>query len=277
MTHPPVLTARRIISDFRSGSSLPVLVETTSGLRCVVKWKCTGEGPTANAVEWISLHLARIAGVPVPTTCLINITPDLLHDAQDPEINDLITRSVGVNLALEYIEGAVPFDVTRGDAVDRVMKDLIYQFDVLLLNIDRTDLNPNMLFANDKLCCIDWTTAMAIKMLVSGQVHSEHALLTQVRRHPFYVPANELAESVFLLDSAHVKEVVDSTPDEWLIDPAMVKGRVLFGLTKLLRESGTVMKRRLAALDTIPLESAEARKERTLRNRKAFEAKWGKF
>ncbi len=231
----------------------------------------------ANAVEWISLHLAGTVGISVPTPYLINVTPDLLDENQDPEINDLITRSIGVNLALEFIEGAVPFDTSRSDVIDPLLKNLIYQFDVLLLNIDRTDLNPNMLVACNRLYCIDWTTAMAVKMLLSGQVHSEHALLTQVRRHPFYARADELDERVFSLEPAAVREIVDSTPDEWLADAVTAKGRASFGLTKLIRESREVMKRRLALLDTIPLESAEARKERTLRNRKAFEAKWGKF
>lgn len=86
-------------------------METTAGTKCVIKWNGSGEGTLAGAVDWICLHLARVVGIPVPTPHRITIGRKLDIDKPDGEIQDLITRSVGVNLGVDYIEDASPYDV----------------------------------------------------------------------------------------------------------------------------------------------------------------------
>jgi hypothetical protein len=268
--------AETILSDFRSSSSLPVLVETIDGPRCVVKWKGAGEGALANAVDWVSLHFARLTGIPVPTPHLITITSNLIDKTRDPDVNDLITRSLGVNLGVEFLEGSTPFTLTHVDAIDQALKTRIFLFDVLFLNIDRTDHNPNMVFSEDTLYCIDFAAAMSLKMLMNRQNHSERALLSVIRRHPFY---KKTAESEFIdldVDAQTVDDIVSVIPDDWLVDPAATKGNLELGIRQILEESHSILKHRLAILETLPLESEEERRVRTLKNRRAFEARWSK-
>ena len=266
--------AKTILSDFRTGSSLPVLVETIGGPKCVVKWKGTGEGPLANAVDWICLHLARRIGIPVPTPHLITIGSDLIDKSRDPDINDLITRSLGVNLGVEFLEGSTPFNSSHVDTTDPALKSRIFLFDILFLNIDRTDHNPNMVFSEDTLYCIDFAAAMSMKMLMSGQNHSERALLFVIRRHPFYKKASEVNLINLAADASHVNEILSSIPDDWLVDPESTKRNLVVGLRTIIDDAHSILEHRLAILDTLPLESEEDRRVRTLRNRRAFEERW---
>lgn len=268
------LTAKTILSDFRSGSSLPVLVETENGTKCVVKWKGTGEGPLSNAVDWICLHLGRASGILVPSPFLVKIEADLVRKNQDPDINDLVSRSLGMNLGLEYIPDALPYKAAIAEQCESTAKDMIYLFDVLIMNIDRTDLNPNMLVSDRKLYCIDFSNAIGVKKLMTGTEHSENALLTLIRRHPFYKKREDLAIPTFTAD---MYETTSSMPDEWLGNPGPTKKNIASGLIELLTNSQSILEQRLSTLDTLSIETPEEIKARAMRNRKAFEEKWGKL
>ncbi|HAL56025.1 MAG TPA: hypothetical protein DCP63_06010 [Bacteroidetes bacterium] len=266
--------AETIIRDFRGGSSLPVLVETSSGSKCIIKWKGTGEGPLANAVDWTALWLARHAGLPVPTPHLVTITADLVDEERDPDINDLILRSLGINLGVEFIEGATPFDRRLAETTDVPIRERIYAFDALFLNIDRTDLNPNMVFSGNEMYCIDFASTMAIKMLLNGGAYSENLFLPLIRRHPFYCKKEDIEIVQPIIDAEALEEIVESMPDEWLAETDRTKQDLLTGLTTIFEDARAILERRLSLLDETPLESAEARKARLLANRKAFESKW---
>jgi hypothetical protein len=269
----PTFTAQRILRDFRSGSSLPVLVETREGMRCVVKWKGASEGPLANVVDWIALHLARRAGIPVPTAHLIDICSALIDREQDPDINDLITRSLGINLGIEHIEHATPLSVESVNRFDAAVRNAIYLFDVLFLNIDRTDHNPNVVVAGDKIYCIDFAASMAIRMFLNKEKYSEESLLPLIRRHPFYRMKERIGRYKSVIRFPEISDIVARVPDEWLSEAGVQKARLVSGIERLLTDSHDILERRLSYLDTLPVESQVSRDERTLQNRKAFEAK----
>lgn len=269
--------AKKILTAFRNSSSLPVLVETTDGTKCVVKWKGSGDGPLASAVDWICLHLARAVGIPVPNAFRITIGPDVQFDKRDDEILDLVSGSVGLNLATEHIEDSSPYTSTLASSVQPALRKLIYHFDVLLFNIDRTDHNPNMMFSHGKLFCIDCSAAMSVKMLLSGESYSELGLLSLLRRHPFYIQKSS-DDYVPVPSADTVKEIVESTPDEWMPDSGNSSREKLYlGILQTFNDSRSILDHRLSLLDNLTLETSEERLKRLRGNRQAFEDRWGKL
>jgi len=77
------LHATEIVTDFRGGSSLPVLVMANGGKNYVVKWKGTAEGAIASATDWLALNLAPLFGVSVPQATLITIDEELCYKHLD--------------------------------------------------------------------------------------------------------------------------------------------------------------------------------------------------
>lgn len=265
-------TAEKIIKAFRSGSSLPVLAETDTGVRCVIKWNGAGDGVTAHAVDWIALRCAQQCGIRVPQPHRITVTADLVDPDADPEINELILRSIGTNLGIEYFEKIVPFTLSDSRRVADALKHLIYCYDVLLLNMDRIDVNPNMIFVNDELYCLDFSAAMELKILIDGSSFSERTFFPLLRRHPFYAPSSGLSIPQFPVRRSAIQEIVESIPIEWLIRGEKSKPDIIAGLLSMFDHSHSIVMRRTQSIDAIPMETPEERTARLDSNLKAFEA-----
>ena len=139
--------ALRYVTPLREGGSLPALVETDGGL-FVTKFRGAGQGARALLAELIVGGIADALGLPIPEVALVEAPPAFGHAEPDPEIQDILKGSVGLNVGLGYVEGAFPYDALA--AADVVPADLaaeVVWLDALTTNIDRTARNPNLLVA----------------------------------------------------------------------------------------------------------------------------------
>lgn len=96
-----------------------------------------------------SLLLAQL-GLPVPEPLLVEITDAFAASFDDPELNKLVSASVGLAFGCRFVEGTVD-GVTAGlEAWQNVCK-----FDAYAFNGDRRADNPNVLFDGESLWMID--------------------------------------------------------------------------------------------------------------------------
>ena len=109
-----VLTATRYVQPLREGGSLPAIVDTDSGDLFVAKFRGAGQGVKALIAELIVGLLAREA-FPIPELALINIPEAFGRSEPDPEIQDLLRASHGINFGMRYLDGAFNFE--KGTAV----------------------------------------------------------------------------------------------------------------------------------------------------------------
>ena len=109
------VTATRYVTPLREGGSLPGLVEADDDGLYVVKFRGAGQGPKALAAEIVAGELARGLGLPVPELVLVQLDPELARAEPDPEIQDLIAASAGLNLGVDFLPGALPYS-PRGRA-----------------------------------------------------------------------------------------------------------------------------------------------------------------
>src|SRR5436309_7808070 len=105
------LTATRYVTPLREGGSLPAIVEADDDGLYVLKFRGAGQGPKALIAELIGGEIARAAGLAVPEIVLMSLDPELARTEPDAEIQDLIRASGGLNLALDFLPGAVTFDL----------------------------------------------------------------------------------------------------------------------------------------------------------------------
>ena len=104
------VSVTRYLTPLREGGSLPAIVEADDDGLYVLKFRGAGQGRKALIAELVAGELARAAGLPVPEIVLIELDVDLARTEPDPEIQDLIRASGGLNLALDYLPGSVSFD-----------------------------------------------------------------------------------------------------------------------------------------------------------------------
>ena len=155
-----VLTATRYVQPLREGGSLPAIVDTDSGDLFVAKFRGAGQGVKALIAELIVGLLAREA-FPVPELALINIPEAFGRSEPDPEIQDLLRASHGVNFGMRYLDGAFNFDSSAaGDLVSPALAASIVWFDAFVTNPDRTHRNPNLLIWSRLPWLIDHGSAL---------------------------------------------------------------------------------------------------------------------
>jgi len=146
----------RYVTPLREGGSLPAVIEADDDGLYVLKFRGAGQGVKALVAELVAGELARALGLPVPELVLVEVDPALGRAEPDPEIQELITASGGLNVGVDFLPGALPFD----DGVDAALAADVVWFDALVTNVDRTPRNPNLLCWHERLWLIDHGAAL---------------------------------------------------------------------------------------------------------------------
>jgi len=219
---PRTLTVTRYVTPLREGGSMPAVVEADDQGLYVLKFRGAGQGARALVAEWIAGGIARALALPVPEIVFAELDPGLARTEPDPEIQDLIRASAGLNLALDYLPGAVNFDPVA-TPVDPQLASRIVWFDAYVSNVDRTPRNPNLLMWHRRLYLIDHGAALYFHHGWDGSVESAGNPFAKIAEHVLLPAADALeaadAEAVGRLDREVLAGIVAEVPDAWLQGP----------------------------------------------------------
>jgi hypothetical protein len=217
------LAARRYVTPLREGGSLPAVVEGDDDGLYVLKFSGAGQGTRALVAELIAGRLARAAGLPIPEIVLMRLDPDLGRTEPDPEIQALIRASAGLNVALDYLPGAIAFDPIAWTPDADLASRLVW-FDAFIANVDRTAKNVNLLVWHSRLWLIDHGAALYFHHDWEHAAERSGDPFTRIRDHVLLPQASRLREvdeeMAARLDPAAIRDAVESIPQEWLPAPA---------------------------------------------------------
>ncbi|MEN3327666.1 MAG: hypothetical protein V7638_2473 [Acidobacteriota bacterium] len=189
----------------------------------VLKFRGAGQGPKALIAELIAGELARAAGLLVPELVFVNLDPEIAKTEPDPEIQDLIRASGGLNLGLDYLPGSVMFDPVA-EKPDAELASRIVWFDAYVTNVDRTPRNANMLMWHRKLWLIDHGAALYFHHAWTDMDHRSSDRFPLIKEHILLPFAGTLETADHAMTTAISEEVirrtVDLVPDEWLKEDA---------------------------------------------------------
>ncbi|MFW3170866.1 HipA family kinase [Geodermatophilus sp. CPCC 206100] len=155
----PAVTATRYVTPLREGGSLPGLMEADDLGTYVVKWRAAGQGVKVLVAEVVCGELARALSLPVPALVTVDVAPELAVGEPDVEVQELLQRSAGRNLGLDYLPGALDFEAGVA-TVEPELAGRVLWLDALIGNVDRSWRNPNMLFWHGRLQLIDHGAAL---------------------------------------------------------------------------------------------------------------------
>ena len=226
---PPVrtVTATRYVTPLREGGSMPGLVEADDDGLYVVKFRGAGQGPKALAAEIVGGELARALGLPVPELVFVELDPALGAAEPDPEIQDLIAASGGRNLGMDFLPGALPFNPERPPDAE-LAADVVW-FDSLVLNVDRTPRNPNLLRWHHDLWLIDHGAALYVHHAAGDPVARASDRFAAIRDHVLLPFAGSITDAdarlAPKLDRAGLEAIAGELPDGWG-DPAAYAGHL---------------------------------------------------
>lgn len=224
MTALPKLTATRYVQPLREGGSLPAVVDTDGGL-FVVKFRGAGQGAKVLIAELVVGLLARGIGLPVPDLAVVEIPDRFGRNEPDPEIQDLLRKSHGVNFGIRYLDGAFNFDdAAAGEYVSPSLAARIVWFDAFVTNPDRTHRNPNLLIWDRHAWLIDhgsalyahydWASVDRARARTPFALIEQHVLLSRAAN----LETIDCEMSTALIE-ASIDDVLTQVPDALLMDP----------------------------------------------------------
>jgi hypothetical protein len=213
--------ATRFVTPLREGGSMPGLVEADDLGLYVLKFRGAGQGTRALAAELIGAGLARAAGLPVPDVVLVELDPDLGRAEPDPEVQDLIRASGGLNAGVDFLPGALPYTPGGPGTMTPERAAEIVWLDALIENVDRTPRNPNLLVWHGTVHLIDFGAAFY-------RFHREDApdparpfaLIEDHVLRPVAGDVRAAGERLAPQVEAAIAGVVAGVPADWGIDTA---------------------------------------------------------
>ena len=224
---------------------MPAIIEADDCGLYVLKFRGAGQGPLALVAELVAGEIGRALGLRVPDLCLVEVEAALCRNEPDAEIRDLMKRSTGTNLAMDFLPGSTMFDVAAGDRVEGATASLAVWFDAFVTNIDRTARNPNLLMWHGKPWFIDHGAAMFFQYRwgEEGYVADPAAPFPAIGKHVLLPWADEVAAADRLakgvLGEDVFRGILELVPEAWLA----VEGReayVTYFTERLARTDGFV-------------------------------------
>ena len=216
--------ATEYVTPLREGGSLPAIVEGDDDGTYVLKFRGAGQGARALVAELVSGELARTLRLPVPEIVFAQLDPRMAKTEPDPEIQDLLKKSEGLNLALDYLPGSIAFDplIDRPVSGNPRLASSIVWFDALVTNVDRTARNTNLLVWHRDLWMIDHGATLIFHHSWDDYLERSRSRFPQVKDHVLLRWASELAtvdaELTALLTPEAIDAVLAMIPDSWLGD-----------------------------------------------------------
>jgi len=220
------INATEYVMPLREGGSLPAIVAGDDDGTYVLKFRGAGQGIRALIAELVSGEIARTLRLPVPEIVFVNLDPRMAKTEPDPEIQDLLRKSEGLNLALDFLPGSITFDPIVElpiAGMSRLASSIVW-FDALVTNVDRTARNTNLLVWHRKLWMIDHGATLIFHHHWDNYLERSRAPFQQTGDHVLLRWASELAEVdaelAALLTAEAIAEVIDLIPESWLGDEA---------------------------------------------------------
>jgi hypothetical protein len=140
----------------------------------------------------------------------------------DPEIQDLLRKSEGLNIALDYLPGSITFDPIVDIAIagkSRLASSIVW-FDALVTNVDRTAKNTNLLVWHRNLWMIDHGATLIFHHNWADAANRSRLPFARIADHVLLRWASEIRgvdeELAALLTPDAIASIIELIPEDWL-------------------------------------------------------------
>ena len=214
--------ATRYLTPLREGGSVPAIVEADDDGTYVAKFRGAAQGTKALVAEIVAGELGRLLELPVPRIVLLELDLLLSKSEPDPELQDLLRKSAGINVALDYLPGALNWEPPLAPPPDRALAAQIVWFDAFITNVDRTVRNPNMLIWHRRLHIIDHGASLYFHHAWHDHLARARSAFPAIRQHALLPLASSLhdadAQLAPRITEEALRTILAAVPDEWLTE-----------------------------------------------------------
>lgn len=183
----------------------------------------SGNGAISLVSEYIANRVTHLLGWPVPDVAWIYIEDGFPWVFGTDEFDDILVKSYGWNLGIEYIEQAVPLKTGEHIGMDPVLPDIIYTIDLFFMNVDRTRMAGNFIRdAEGKTWVIDHGQLMLFQpvSLPGLKLFPTHCFYEQYKNRAFRYKKELHNIPLF-------RQVVNEIPEKLLPETSFTKTALL--------------------------------------------------
>ncbi len=118
--------------------------------------------PRRSIAELVAGQIGRALGLPVPELVIAELPEAIARAESHDEIRDLLGWSVGLNIGLAFVPGALGPDLAHAPAEGPDWSAEVVWFDDLVVNPDRTPRNANLVVHDGRTWLIDHGSALYV-------------------------------------------------------------------------------------------------------------------
>ncbi len=212
------------LQPLREGGSLPAIVQADDDFLYVLKFRGAGQGKKALIAELIGGLLAQEIGLHVPELVFMLLDDSFSKTEPDEEIQDLLKFSVGLNLGLHFLSGAITYDPLVSPA-DSMSASKVVLLDSIITNIDRTAKNTNLLHWKNELWLIDHGASLYFHHNWNNWQSHLGRSFPNVKDHVLLEKADNLGDAAteikHRITEEVIREIVSFIPEEWLVEESL--------------------------------------------------------
>ena len=260
----------QIVSYFLQGNSSPVVLKRDEET-FLVKLREGMSGEFSLISEWFGNTLGNRIGLNTRSPFWITIPENVEFNDIYIEVRELVAKSVGVNIGYKYIDQIQEVGMKELNSIDEDALTDIFLFDILMMNIDRTTTNLNLLNISGKPTISDFDSSLLFNEIAYGRdLLADNRILQCFRANPLYrnVENDRVDQLLERVNHASIDSIIDEIPSE-IIDDA--RREVLKKGIQERSKNGWRIKEALEKLECVILETEEERNNRIRKNREKLE------
>ncbi len=259
----------KVIGYKFDGNSFPIIVQDNTQNH-FVKLRGGMSGEYSILCEWFGNSIGKALGINTRLPQWFKISNELEYQDIHIEVRELIDKSHGLNISFDYIDDVIDFSLDKNINKSKFID--VFLLDVLMLNIDRTATNPNLI-VNTKgdFIVSDFESSLFFnELLNSNSLLNDKRILQCLKVNPFFqkIEVNKLNDFIKKLNTIDFDSLFDSLPDE--IIQKGDKKRIIEQIREKINLDWE-LKRLLENIENTQLETTDERESRTKRNREKFE------
>lgn len=245
------------LKPLREGGSLPAVVKADDDFLYVLKFRGAGQGKKALIAELIGGLLAQTIGLKIPELVFMNLDDSFSKTEPDEEIQDLLKFSVGLNLGLHFLSGAITYDPLVSVA-DSLSASKVVLLDSIITNIDRTAKNTNLLNWNKELWLIDHGASLYFHHNWKNWESHLSRTFPNIKDHVLLERAEHLTEAAAEIKQKVTKEKIEEIialiPEDWLTEESNP-----FSSSEMRAAYVAFLHSKLEKIDLLAKEAADAK------------------
>jgi len=263
----------KVTSYSTKGNSFPITIEDEEQ-KYFVKLKAGMSGQYGLITEWIGNKIGLQLGIKTQLPYWIHLNNSLIVDDLYIEVKELITKSYGTNIGFKYLEDVTEINFSKVNHFSKSQFDEIYLFDLMMINLDRTESNMNLMKVEDQIISVDYESSMLIQeILECKNLLTDDRVLQGLRNNPLYknINENQVDEFILKINTISIDKIIEEIPIELL---SADRRTILKNGFNKKRKNNWQLKETLAKLKNINKVSNADKKLLRARNQAAFKRKF---